>query len=377
MAHAKAMVNPKLLRWARERAGLTLDGLSDRLHLSTDQVTSWEIGKARPTVGQAVKLATVTQVPFGYLYLNDPPAEKLPIPDLRTVGSARVEVSNNLRDVVREITQKAFWYSEYLEDIGAKEKLPFVGKYDVHASVVEVAKDIEIVVPRPTEAKTSDEFLRLLTARAETVGILVMRSGIVGNNTHRPLSVSEFRGFAVADRYAPTIFVNGADAPAARVFTLAHEIAHLWIGSSGISNASISETRKSETFCNAVAGEYLVPEADFREYWRIGVPDSYNIQRVTTKFHVSRVVAARRAYDLKLMSVADYQTIYAGALNEYEEKEGGGGDFYRTARVRNGDNMSRAVVQQAKAGRLLLRDAGRLLGVQPSKLDTFIKALQL
>lgn len=377
MAHAKALVNPKLLRWARERAGLTLDGLSDRLHLPAEQVTSWEAGEAHPTMGQAQKVANLTQTPFGYLYLNEPPSEPLPIPDLRTVGSGTpTEVSSNLRDVVRDVMQKVFWYAEYLQDIGARDRLPFVGSFNLTASVLEVAANIERQIPRPQAANGPDEFLRILAARAESVGVLVMRSGIVGNNTHRPLNVGEFRGFAIADPYTPSVFVNSADAPAARVFTLAHELAHIWIGSSGISDATPSVTRVSEVFCNAIAGEYLVPEAAFKECWRSDLQFSVNLQRVTTAFHVSRVVAARRALAFKFASSAEYQSIYASALSEYEDKESGGGDFYRTARVRNGDRMSRAVVQQARSGRLLLRDAGRLLGVQPSSIDIYAKALQ-
>lgn len=378
MAHAKALVNPKLLRWARERAGLSLAGLSDRLHLPAERVTSWEEGKARPTIGQAQKLANLTQTPFGYLYLNDPPLETLPIPDLRTVGSGTpAEVSSDLRDVVREVMQKVFWYQDYLQDIGAKEQIPFVGSFNVNASVSEVAASIEREIPRPLAAGGPDEYLRILVARAETAGVLVMRSGIVGNNTHRPLSVSEFRGFAIADPFAPAVFVNSADAPAARVFTLAHELAHIWIGSSGISDATPAVTRASEVFCNAVAGEYLVPEATFKECWRQDLAYGVNLQRVAATFHVSRVVVARRAYEFGLASLAEYQSVYSTALNEYEDKEGGGGDFYRTARVRNGDKISRAVVQQAKSGRLLLRDAGKILGVQPSKIDVFVKALRL
>ena len=378
MAHAKALVNPKLLRWARERAGLTLDGLSDRLHLPTERVTSWEAGEAHPTMGQAQKLASLTQTPFGYLYLNEPPSEPMPIPDLRTVGSGTpMEVSSNLRDVVREVMQKVFWYTEYLQDIGARERLSFVGSFDLTASVPEVAASIERQIPRPQAANGPDEFLRILAARAESVGVLVMRSGVVGNNTHRPLNVNEFRGFALADPFAPAVFVNSADAPAARVFTLAHELAHIWIGSTGISDTTPSATRASEVFCNAVAGEYLVPEVAFRECWRTDLPFSANLQRATAAFHVSRVVVARRALAFKFASSAEYHSVYAGALSEYEEKDSGGGDFYRTARVRNGDRMSKAVVQQARSGRMLLRDAGRLLGVQPSNIDLFAKSLQL
>src|SRR5699024_535018 len=104
---------------------------------------------------------------------------------------------------------------------------------------------------------TWEDYFRLLVQRIEQAGILVMRESYIHHHT-RPLSVQEFRGFAIADALAPVVFINQADAPAARLFTLIHELAHIWIGQTGVSDANPQTKRKEEIFCNAVAAEFLV-----------------------------------------------------------------------------------------------------------------------
>lgn len=183
--------------------------------------------------------------------------------------------------------------------------------------------------------------------------------------------MGEFRGFAVSDPLAPVIFINIADAPTARVFTLIHELAHLWIGSSGVSSVVPSSSRKDEVFCNAVAGDFLVPEGQFRPVWRAVENWVGMLPQLAATFHVSRLVIARRACDLGLISTVAYNEYYRAELETFREKKGSGGSFYRSAGARNSKRFSRAVISETLSGRLLLRDAGKLLGVQPSKIRTY------
>ncbi|MCT7655415.1 ImmA/IrrE family metallo-endopeptidase [Oceanimonas sp. NS1] len=215
----------------------------------------------KPTFKQAQKLAKVMHVPMAYFYLHKPPEEKLPIPDLRTVeGSRIVEPSLNLRDVVKEVIQRQEWYKDYLK-LQGEEELPFVGRFTVRDDVGVVVNDIRetLGLERP-RAGTWDEYFRLLIERVESAGILVMRSGVAGNNTHRKLDVSEFRGFAIADKNAPAVFINSADAPTARLFTFIHELAHIWIGSSGVSDMDqVSQGNKEEVFVMPSQVSFLFP----------------------------------------------------------------------------------------------------------------------
>jgi len=378
---AKALINPKILRWIRERSGLDVGDAAHAASISPDQLTRWEAGESQPTFLQAQKLAQALHAPFGYLFLAEPPADKLPLPDLRTVGGAPVpRPSVDLLETLRLSLQRQAWYLEHLHDEGVSP-LPFVARFTTQAPVQTVAADMRAVlgVEIETGQHSWEIYFRQLVNAAEAAGILVMRSGIVGNNTHRRLDVSEFRGFAVSHPLAPLIFINAADAPAARLFTLMHELAHVWVGSSGISsaNASPGNARREEVFCNAVAGEFLAPRDVFTALWtasRADLPE--RMAELAWRFHVSRLVIMRRALDVGLVDYAAYLQHYQAELAAFRNKPGGGGSFYRNASVKNSKRFVRAVLAEAFSGRLLLRDAGRLLGVQPGKLRLLAGALE-
>lgn len=375
---AQALINPLIVTWARHRAGLSEDAFAQKLGIKkADKVAEWESGTSKPTFVQAQKIANVTNIPFGYLFLVEPPIEELPIPDLRTVGDKhRDEVSVEMRDIIKQVMHKQEWYKEYLIQIG-EDELPFIGRFSTKNSVYEVAQDIrnELGVPLPQKGSW-EEYQRQLINAAESARILVMRSGIVGNNTRRKLQVSEFRGFAISDKLAPVIFINSSDAPAARLFTLVHELAHLWIGSSGVSDLS-NDHADEEKFCNAVAGEFLVPEKEFYDMWNPLVSLLNNALEISSRFHVSKLVVAKRALDCGVIDSDTYWEFYQREMKAFKRKKSSGGDFNITAGARNSALFSSAVVAEALSGRMLLRDAGNLLGIQPSKIKTYASKLAL
>jgi len=367
-----ALVNPSLLTWSRERAGLSTEQVAKKLPVKPDRVEEWEAGETKPTFLQAQKWASLAHIPFGFLFLPRPPVEQLPLPDLRTVGGiAPQRPSLELLDTVRDSLRKQDWYLEYLQ-YQEHQPLAFVGRFNSRSRVAEVVDDIRRTLGvNPDAARLDyDKYSRALIQAAEAAGILVMRSGIALGNTHRKLEVSEFRGFAISNPYAPVVFVNSSDAPTARLFTLLHELAHIWIGSSGVSDGNTANGRDEERFCNAVAGEFLAPEAQFRALWNADVNWEENLAPLATRFHISKLAIGRRALDLGYISQAHYSAYYLKILKAFQDEKGGAGDYYRNATAKNSPRLSKAVLTEAMSGRMLLREAGHLLGVQPAKLRT-------
>jgi Zn-dependent peptidase ImmA (M78 family) len=379
----KAFINNEMVRWAVDRAGFELGALSDRLGVAVDRVAKWIEGEDAPTFRQAQQLASILHVPFGFLFLDKPPVDDLPIPDLRTLGSDPARnLDVNFRDLLKDVLFKRDWYRDFVEEVDG-ESLAFVGRFSVNDDAKTVAADMRHVLfgqtGEPPAARNWEAYLSELMKAADAAGIWVMRNGVVGSNTRRPLSVRQFRGFAISDPMVPLVFINGRDAKAAQIFTLAHEFAHIWVGESGISNVQIGEVdygvqRSVERRCNQIAAEFLVPERFIRETWQTNAKFADNLDWSIRRFRVSRVVIARRAFDLGLCTEDEYRRLYASEKAQWDkddEADGGGGDFYKTLPVRNGSRFTSSVVSQAISGRLLLRHAAALLNTQPASLVKF------
>ncbi len=381
---SEALINPQILQWARERSGLSEEELSKKINITNpEKIVLWESGEKRPTFLQAQKLAKALHIPFGYFYLDEAPQEELPIPDLRTVGDRQYhEFSPEVYDLVSGIQLKQDWYRDYLLEQGA-DPLEFAGKYSLQTPFATIAEDIthklDLTIEHRQNSRNWEEFLRLLIDKSEIIGLWVMRSGIVGNNTHRPLNVHEFRGFAIFDNIAPIIFLNGKDAKAAQIFTLIHELAHIWIGESGISDLSLETPAQDvhgriEKLCNSVAAEVLVPQNILRSKWH----NKEDINDLAAFFRVSGVVIAWRAVDLGLMTRHDFVEFYAEEKRRWarmEQNKGSGGQPKYTLPLRYGQHFTETLLRAAINGQVMLRDAGRFLGTKPSKLFKLAKDL--
>jgi len=377
----KALINSEMIVWAADRADMSLEAVSEKMKVDVGQVAAWFDGSDQPSFAQAQKLARLLHTPFGFLYLKRPPAEELPIPDLRTVGGdPTTTLDHNFRDLLKDVMFKRDWYRDYCIEVDGEE-LPFVNSFDLKSNPTLVAQDMKRVLFRGEDFDLKsvpnwEAYLTVLMRKAEDAGIWVMRNGVVGSNTTRGLSVSQFRGFAISDKIVPLIFINGADAKAAQIFTIAHELAHIWLGESGVSNVRIGDAdygthRALERRCNQIAAEFLVPEDGLRSMWIGANPAGSNIDAGSRHYRVSRIVIARRAYDLGLISEVDYKRYYAFESRRWEEETGSGGDFYRTLPVRNGGRFTHSVVNEAVSGRLLLRQAAALLNTQPGSVMKF------
>lgn len=368
----RVSVKPALLRWARERSGRSIDELRRRF----PKFDSWERGEVLPTLKQLETFANTTHTPIGYLFLTDPPEEKLPVTDFRTLGDVDVRrPSPDLLDTLYLCQQRQDWYRDEARSAG-EAPLSFVGSLDTTVDSVTAAKSMRdslgFNVDQRARLPSWTEALRQFIDQADVLGILVMVSGVVGSNTHRSLNPEEFRGFALSDPLAPLVFINGADTKAAQMFTLAHEIAHLWLGESGVSNSeavSIPD-HATERWCNQVAAELLVPSEIMRQEMYTSTDLGVDINRMARRFKVSTLVILRRVRDMGGMDEDSFWSAYWDELDRLRGiPRGSGGNAIRNVGARVSKRLARALVLSTLEGRTSYTESFRMLGVK--KLSTF------
>jgi Zn-dependent peptidase ImmA (M78 family) len=366
-------VKSELLRWARDRAGASMEDLLPRF----PRLEKWESGESRPTLKQLEAYAKATYAPVGFLFLQEPPRESIPIPDFRTMAGRTVErPSPNLLETIYACQERQDWFRENARTSGS-ERLAFVGSATLSSPVVEIAATMRNMLSfdllRRRTFATWSEALRVFITEADRIGVLVMCSGIVLNNTHRRLDPAEFRGFALSDELAPLVFINGSDSKAAQLFTLAHELAHLWLGQSALSDTTIAAQRQNEieTWCNHVAAELLVPLEALRQELRAHERVNDAVARLARLFKVSSLVILQRLRAAGRLTWDELRTEYDREMERIANlsRSSGGGDFYLTAAVRYSRRFTRALVESTLEGRTLYRDALRMLGI--SKTETF------
>ena len=376
-------VEAKLLNWAIERSGIDISALKGMK--GCGKLDSWLDGSTKPTFKQIEEFAKATHTPVGFLFLHDPPEEHIPIPDFRTKGNLQTSrPSVNLLDTIYICQQQQEWYQDYLSR-NSFDPLDFIGSVNRNASVECVAQDISDKLNFDLEARRSskgtwEDALRSFIDNADAAGIMVMRNGVVQNNTHRKLDPEEFRGFALSDKLAPLIFINNADSKSAQMFTLAHELAHLWLGKTALSSADIggNEDREEEVWCNKVAAELLVPLSEFIDEYKLRDEETNNsVEDLAKYFKVSRMVILRRMLDANFLTREEYKQAYESEVNRLRiifnqsKAKSGGGEFYNTLFSRLSKSFAQALIVSTKEGQTLYRDAMIMMGV--NKVSTINK----
>ena len=369
-----------MLRWARERARHEVHELEPRF----PQLSAWERGEKLPTFKQLEAFAKATHTPLGFLFLSDPPAERLPIPDFRTLKDRSTRPSPDLLDTVYGMQRRQDWLREERIE-GEADPLDFVGNARLDDDPVAVGQEMRRTVGLDdgwaSDVPSWQEAVSELRRRIEALGIMAVINGVVGNNTHRKLDVEEFRGFALTDRYAPLIFVNGADSKSAQMFTLAHELAQVWLGSEGEEISGFEGLfpgdGRVEKFCDQAAAEFLVPARELKERWREvrDTPDPFD--RVERLFKVSPIVAGRRAMDLRLVNRATFFDFYNAYTRRERQriKSAGGGDFYNNQNTRVGMFFATSVIRAAMGGRLSFKEAYDLTGLRGGAFQEYARRL--
>ncbi|WP_314069987.1 ImmA/IrrE family metallo-endopeptidase [Campylobacter showae] len=363
----EAFITPSVLEWAIKRAGVS----AESIHKKAEQ---WVSGKARPTFKQAVDLAKTLQIPFGYLWLKEPPKEQKIIPDLRTIGNGGLaQMPLELKTAVNDVKQKQEWFKEYAKTNGIL-KCEAIGRFKVSDDTQEIADDVTArleIQDLVGSGCDKDRMLKNLIEKIEKLGILVMRNSILRGNTKKKLNLDTFRGFAILDEFAPLIFINTNDSKAGQIFTLMHEVAHLWIGQSGISDLDIRENNKIELACNEIAAKILMPKTKIQKAFR-EFDDDRRFERIADRFSVSTLAVLNRLRSLSLLAPRRYQELYNAELERLSRipktRPSGAPPPEVMVRVRNGYLFTFAVTSSVLSGDETYTNGASLLGFKNTDL---------
>jgi len=374
MAIAEFQLSRKMIDWIASVGGVTTNTLAEQLMpKKQEQFLKGNVNKTT-----AEKLAKIANIPFGYLFLDHPPhAKKPPVPDLRQSVNP-VDLTKDFYDTFNDVIYKVDWYKDHLLDFGISYNLDFIGKFTLSNDPHDVAKNIcdtiKFDIKSILKTVTKDSYFGIACKLIEDAGILVFKNGVVKNNNKRKLNTDEFRGFCIIDKQVPAVFINGSDAYSAQVFTLFHEVAHLWIGKAGVSNWSFES--KIEAYCNKVAAEVLMPSSTFCKKWEeessVGLDAQYIIGHIANHFRVSNYAAAVKAKNLGLIDEQVFLIIRKMSLAS-KKPESSGGNPYASYPYKNSPKLTDAVLSSAITQKIPLREASNLLNIQSSTVIELFK----
>ena len=377
---ARVNVSKDVLLWALERSDKTPTNLQAKF----PKIMQWLSGEIHPTVKQLETFAKTTLTPFGFFFLSKPPVEELPIPHFRTINDDRTKKpSANLLETINIIQRRQFWLREHLLEEG-QNPFSFVNSVQTQDNSEDIANYIRETLGLPKKWAAScnswENALVYLRDVIERVGIFTVINGIVGNDTHRKLDYKEFRGFVLVDEYAPFIFINGSDYKAAQMFTIAHELGHIFLGSSAAFDLRNLQPANDpiEIKCNQIAAEFLIPSDELSEQWKTVKNTQEPFQRIARRFKVSVLVAARRALDSRLIDknqFFDFYNKYKVDERRKKSEKPKGGHFYNNQNNRVGRRFGLMVARAAKEGKLLYSDAFQLTGIYGKTFDKYISML--
>ena len=388
-------VNPAIMVWARETAGLTQEEAARKLGFhdsskssAVEKLARIERGQKEPSRPQLINMAGRYRRPLLTFYLSKPPQKSNRGVDFRTLPQSDHSPEEALLDaLIREIRARQSMVRVIMEDEDEAEPLPFVGSHRIEDGRAAVLKSLQALLGVSTAdyhaQRNASVAFALLRRRAEEAGIFVLLKGDLGNY-ETALETSIFRGFSIADEVAPFIVINDQDAKAAWSFTLLHETVHLLLGHTGIS-ASNAEN-KIEQFCNDVAGEFLLPARDLdRLTFENGnelKAATEEINALANKLNVSSAMVAYRAYRSDLISQETYtrlRTLFRQAWQRERErrredarKQKGAPNFYTVRRHRLGNRIIGLVDHMMAADALSTSSAAQILGVKPRQVQPLL-----
>lgn len=321
----KAHITPKVFKWARESARMTEEDAAAKVSVSSDRLVDWEAGKSKPTIRQAQILAKAYRRPFALFFLPDIPQDFQPLQDYRLKGSKVLGTASIF--IIREIQQKQAWISEVNEQ-NEERKIPFVGRYSLKDNPATVSNDILSTLNINPLQYEYENPIKEWIDKAESNGIFISRTSFI--HSRLTLDSNEIQGFAISDSYAPFIFINSSDWSAPQLFTLVHELAHIWIAETGISNQiqpivqSQEKYHPIEIFCNEVAANALIPSDYISELRKYNSITSDQIFGYSRNLGISSFALLVRALNLNLISFSEYSSLKREAdagFHDFVQKE--------------------------------------------------------
>lgn len=389
----KAFITPKILKWARETAKMSSDIAAGKVPVTETKLLEWEEGISQPTIRQAEILAKAYRRPFALLFLPDVPMDFQPLQDFRKKSARPLGTGSTF--IIREIQQKQAWIRE-LNQENDEQRLSFVGKFSLGDNPEVVANDmLKTLAIHPLHYSTESP-VREWIRKAESKGIYVSRTSFI--HARLKLDSNELQGFCIADEYAPFVFVNSDDWEAPQLFTLVHELAHIWIAASGISSDIEPELHHRdklhpvEVFCNEVAANALMPKRVMTAINRRVFSSSEELFKSARKLGVSSFAFLYRSYNLNLISIDRYRRLKKDAeadfqeflrkeeekksrLKEKQKEKESGPNFYMLLVNKNSHLFTRTVLDAFRGGFIPPTQASNLLNTQInnfSKLEAFL-----
>ncbi|MBD8948363.1 ImmA/IrrE family metallo-endopeptidase [Blautia obeum] len=360
-------IQPAIISWALSQT--SEEKLGTKL---VDNIKHWLDGTKSPTFNQIEDFSKKSHIPLGYFFLQTPPIEQISLLEYRTLDSIQLtNPSRNLIDTIHDMEAVQEWMVNYRKEWNY-DTISIVGSLkgitDISVIADTIRKDLGLNIEWYKDCGNPSEAFNKVRGLLEECGIVVMMNGIVGKNTHRALDVKEFRAFAMVNEWAPLIFINGADSAGGRLFSLFHELVHLWIGENDLYNDtkySANGIKPIEVTCNAVAGALMVPKTVFLEKWNNNTNDDIHekIKELARMFRCSSSVIARRALDNKKIDQNVYNMVIADAIEAYiqtKQEKSSGGDYYRVARSKLDGVFVRALCESVNSGRTSFTEAYRL-----------------
>jgi Zn-dependent peptidase ImmA (M78 family) len=385
----KALITPKVLKWARETSKISIEDAAKKMDRPVSTILEWESGNLQPTFKQAEKLAATYKRPLAVFFLPDVPSDFQVLQDFRRKDSA--EISTALIFMIREIQQKQKWLKTFLVE-NDQPKIDFIGKYSIDDSPESVAMYIRSVLEIDSIELGIENPFKEWINRVEANRIFVS----ISSNFHSRLKISsdDYKGFAISDSYAPFVFINSDEWETVKLFTLVHELAHLFIDKSGISNdinidfreSNISEYNPVEVFCNKVAANALMTYDIFKSVWENQKPSSQSdLINVAKVFGVSTLSVLYRAHNIGFLNhqtfeswksvmdkeYSEFNTIYLEKELKKREGKKGGPNYYLLLSKRNGVEFSRVVLDSFRSGSIRGVELSNLLNLKVNKISNY------